>query len=392
MGLATDDVVSLASTQRLIGAFLAGRSARTRLAYAGDLDEFARFRGRSRGEAVLDLLSAGPKEALRLTLTYALDLRRQGRAANTIGRRLGTLRALARKAQSEGLVDWELSLPGEEDVARALRVEIGAGDPPYLFPRHESEIDRLDVQHYALRQALRGNYVAPLRSPESVLDVGCGTGQWAFDMCAEFPDALVIGFDLEPGKSGGPANYAFVRGNVLQGLPFADDEFDYVHQRLLLASGVPVSAWPAAVADLVRVTRPDGWLELVEAAPRMLSIGPATDRLWRMVRQLGRDLGLDADATIIDSLAEHLERAGLVDVESQSVAIPVGEWGGQAGSLLASGVRSGMMRLSDTFEARLGVPRQASYELITTMDQEWDEHRSTSLFSIAFGRKPPADE
>jgi SAM-dependent methyltransferase len=388
MELAANDVVTLASVQRLIGAFLAGRGARTRLAYAGDLDEFARSRGRSRGEAVLELLSASPKEAARLTLQYALDLRRQGRAANTTTRRLQTLRAVVRKAQSEGLVDWELSLPGEEDVARALRVEIGAGDPPYLFPRHESEIDRLDVQHYALRQAVRGNYVAPIRSPASVLDVGCGTGQWGFDLCAEFPDALVIGFDLEPGKSGGPANHAFVRGNLLHGLPFADDGFDLVHQRLLLATGVPMRAWPAVVLDLIRVARPGGWLELVEAAPRMLSIGPATERLWRMVRQLGRDLGLDADATIIDSLAEHLEGAGLVDVESRSLTIPVGEWGGQAGSLLASGVRSGMMRLSDTFEARLGISHQATYELITAMDQEWDEYRSTSLFTLAFGRKP----
>jgi hypothetical protein len=109
-----------------------------------------------------------------------------------------------------------------------------------------------------------------------------------------------------------------------------------------------------------------------------------------MVRRIGRDLGLDADATIIDALADHLTRAGLVDVHSRSVAIPVGEWGGQAGSLLASGVRAGMMRLSDTFEARLGVPRQTSYELITAMDHEWDQHRSTALFAVAFGRKPPA--
>lgn len=122
----------------------------------------------------------------------------------------------------------------------------------------------------------------------------------------------------------------------------------------------------------------------------MDSPGPATAELWRMVRQLGRGLGLDTEATIIDALASDLDRSGLVDVESRSVTIPVGEWGGQAGSLLASGVRAGMMRLSDTFEARLGVPQHTSYELITAMDKEWDEHQSSALFTVAFGRKPPA--
>jgi SAM-dependent methyltransferase len=390
MTSAADDVTSLAAIQRLVGGFLAQRNVRTRSAYAGDLDEFARFRGRTRGEAVLELLAEGHDAAVRLMVAYVLDLRRQGRAGNTIVRRLGTLRALTRRAHGEGLVDWELALPGEEAIARAMRAGPDASDPPYLFPRHESEIDRLDVQHYALRATLRGNYVVPLESPRRVLDVGCGTGQWAFDLCAEFPDAEVVGLDLEQSKSGGPPNYSFVKGNLLHGLPFSDGHFDFVHQRLLLASGVPVSSWPAVVADLVRVTGPGGWLELVEAAPRMASTGPATEQLWTLVRRIGRGLGLDADATIIDALADHLSRSGLVDVESRSVAIPVGEWGGQAGSLLASGVRAGMMRLSDAFETRLGIPRQTSYELITAMDQEWDEHRSMALFAAAYGRKPPA--
>ena len=51
-----------------------------------------------------------------------------------------------------------------------------------MLPRHATEIDRLDVQHFALREAMQGNHVAPLERPETVLDVGSGTGQWAFDV------------------------------------------------------------------------------------------------------------------------------------------------------------------------------------------------------------------
>ena len=40
--------------------------------------------------------------------------------------------------------------------------ERSTGGDAYLFPRHPSEVDRLDVQHYALREALGANYLAPV--------------------------------------------------------------------------------------------------------------------------------------------------------------------------------------------------------------------------------------
>jgi hypothetical protein len=44
---------------------------------------------------------------------------------------------------------------------------------------------------------------------------------------------MVVGLDLVPSKPPQPANYHFAYGNVLQGLPFADDRFDFVHERFL---------------------------------------------------------------------------------------------------------------------------------------------------------------
>src|SRR6266536_703938 len=102
----------------------------------------------------------------------------------------------------------------------------------YLFPDHPAEADRLDVQHYALREAAGGNRLAPVERPGRVLDVGAGTGQWCFDMCVESPGAMVVGFDLRSGKCVQPNNYRLVRGNLLDGLPFAADRFDFVHQRV----------------------------------------------------------------------------------------------------------------------------------------------------------------
>src|SRR5215467_10248344 len=104
-----------------------------------------------------------------------------------------------------------------------------------MLPRHHTEIDRLDVRHYALRAALRGNYVAPVERPGAILDVGSGTGRWVYDLCARFPDAAVVGLDLLPGRpEGRPANCRFVRGSLMHDLPFVDGAFDFVHQRLMV--------------------------------------------------------------------------------------------------------------------------------------------------------------
>ena len=73
---------------------------------------------------------------------------------------------------------------------------------PYVLPKDDTEMNRLDFQHYMLRYALRGNYAAPIAAngaPKAILDVGSGTGRWAREMAMTFPDANVIGLDiLEP--------------------------------------------------------------------------------------------------------------------------------------------------------------------------------------------------
>jgi ubiquinone/menaquinone biosynthesis C-methylase UbiE len=45
-------------------------------------------------------------------------------------------------------------------------------------------MNRLDFQHFILRQAFKGNYAAPIRNPARILDVGTGTGRWATEMRA----------------------------------------------------------------------------------------------------------------------------------------------------------------------------------------------------------------
>jgi SAM-dependent methyltransferase len=258
----------------------------------------------------------------------------------------------------------------------------------YLFPRQPTEIDRLDVQHYALRRALGADFLAPVSGVDRVLDVGAGNGQWGYDICAKFPQAMVVGVDLVSGKPAQPAGYHFVRANLLHDLPFVHDAFDFVHQRLLASSSIPVSRWPALVADLVRVTRPGGWVELVEVGPWLEPAGPATIRLFELSYRLGRLLGLDMLGQVFKTLDDHLRSAGLVDVERREVSVPVGEWGGVVGSKMAANVRALFTALAGQFETRLGVPSPEFIELLQDMQGEQDRFRSSAPFAVGYGRKP----
>src|SRR5262245_66161598 len=91
--------------EELVERFLAGYSDRTRLAYTIDLEDFARFRGRARAEAIAELL-ASREQGRRLALDFAVDLRRRGLAAGTVRRRLNTLSSLVGLAGDLGVVKW----------------------------------------------------------------------------------------------------------------------------------------------------------------------------------------------------------------------------------------------------------------------------------------------
>ena len=372
----------------MLDRFLTSRRNRTIQAYTIDLDDFARFLGTSRTGATARLLAGGRGVARRVALEYAIDLRRRGRAANTVDRRLSTLRSLIRDANELGVIEWQLQLPSDDDVSAEMERLPASDSEHYLLPRHLAEIDRLDIQHYAMRETLKANYLAPVEHPARVLDVGCGTGQWAFEVCAEFDPPLVVGLDLVSGKPDQPPCYRFVRGDVLDGLPFADDRFDFVHQRLLV-SGLPLAAWPDVVRDLARVARPGGWVELVEVPWRLERAGPATLRLMDLARLLLESLELDTTDVVYRSLDGYLREAGLTNVARHEVTKPIGRWGGAVGSLMVTNLRAGVTRVCEVLQARGMLSADEPRELIQEALVEWEDGQMGYPVAVAFGQKPP---
>src|SRR5712664_2259726 len=137
---------------------------------------------------------------------------------------------------------------------------------PYVLPKDAEEARRLDFQHHALYHLMKTHILAPIQQPASILDVGCGTGKWCWDVAKEYPHAQIVGIDkAEPFKTtvARPLNFRFTQCDTLQGLPFPNESFEYIHQRFLVLA-IPTEQWPFLITELARVTKAGGSVELIE--------------------------------------------------------------------------------------------------------------------------------
>jgi hypothetical protein len=197
------------------------------------------------------------------------------------------------------------SLPGIDDNlfgGRKKKMIYDSARWPCVLVQDYVEQDRLVAQHYLLRTAFGNDFTAPIHSllslqgphhqqrqqypldaPSSssscnddgdhhqggpvVLDVGCGLGQWCMEMATTYPKSTFIGVDLLSTfpRDIKPRNCHFLQLDVRHiPLPFADQSVDYIYQRDL-NWGLGQDDWHPLIMEYLRILKPGGWIELVEA-------------------------------------------------------------------------------------------------------------------------------
>lgn len=287
---------------------------------------------------------------------------------------------LRRKKKPTATSTWERTPPSEPPLFFDEDNRRHRADAPYLLPKDLQEVNRLDYQHYIFRRILQGNCFAPvhdlLQRGAMVLDVGCGTGRWGYEIAANYPQVQVAGFDLEPVSRTGsiPLNAQFVQGNLLHGLPFPDQHFQYVHQRLLVAA-IPLVNWPWVIGELKRVTAPGGWIELVEMGNTFQSAGPATEQFLTWWVAISASRGIDANK--VSGLDIFLTQAHLTSVQKKVVTLPVGSWGGALGTMLAQNILAGWPTMRPLAHELLGIAPKHFDAVIEKLAQEWNTYCTT---------------
>ena len=137
---------------------------------------------------------------------------------------MNILRWLRPGTHNREQINWERTVPPVTFDANNRR---RLTDVPYLLPKDDQEIQRLDYQHYILRSLLKSNCFAPidplLMKGANVLDVGSGSGIWGTEIANTYKQSQVFSFDVEQIKKSSklPQNYQFHKGNLLDGMSFA---------------------------------------------------------------------------------------------------------------------------------------------------------------------------
>ena len=213
----------------------------------------------------------------------------------------------------------------------------------YVLGESEAEISRLNFQHYMFRFAFGTDYSSPIRAPRNILDVASGTGRWAREMARRFSGANVIGFDinrellevsLAEGLEVVPENCVFVPGDALQRFPFEDGSFDFAMARAC-SSFVPAAQWPQVIGEMIRVTRPGGWIEIRDFGLAQ-SRNAALNELTVKFALLAQGRGLHPGAGPF--LKQYLTATRLRDVHVNNILV-------RSGSTQAT--RAGQLGLTD---------------------------------------------
>nr|CAG8471997.1 10645_t:CDS:2 [Entrophospora candida] len=160
-----------------------------------------------------------------------------------------------------------------------------------------------------------------------VLDVGCGTGDWIMELARKYPKSKFIGVDKKPyfPSTDLPENVEFYVVDILEGLPFANNTFDFVHQRFL-CSYLSTKQWEEIVInELLRVTKPLGYLELMETDLTSYSQGPITKKLCDafVASMHAKGFSPMIESTLTRILSSD---PNVINLQINSKKIPLGYW------------------------------------------------------------------
>ncbi|CAG8437519.1 4419_t:CDS:2 [Ambispora gerdemannii] len=107
---------------------------------------------------------------------------------------------------------------------------------------------------------------------------------------------LDFGIDLSPifPTEGFPLNVEFIQYNVLDVLPYEDSSFDFVHEKFMVSAFTEEQWKKNVIPEIIRLTRPDGWVELLERDTFIISDGNATTRIAKAFKDFMRSRGMNS--------------------------------------------------------------------------------------------------
>ncbi|KAI8808741.1 S-adenosyl-L-methionine-dependent methyltransferase [Cladochytrium replicatum] len=290
-------------------------------------------------------------------------------------------------APVESEMKSDSSLNSEDDLD--TRTYHSSKSSPYNIPADIGEGQRLNLQHHLVRHLFEGpNHsgvpLSVLEQRPLVLDVGFGSGIWLAEMNRDFPNGMYFGVDLTISafaktfqSLADEGKITLIEGNVCEKLPFKDNTFDYVHQQFLIA-GIKAEQWPHAIAELCRVLKPGGYLDIVEfdGVPQLQGKKPDpiaaefNKKFHQMFLTRGVDIRFGRN---VESLVRSFPV--LEQVVADRRTGPVG-WDGMSGQLWLVDTKKMLTGTADFISTALGMSKEAWFEHVELILKGWTNSKA----------------
>ena len=264
-----------------------------------------------------------------------------------------------------------------------------------MLPNDDREGSRLDNQHELFKATFDGKlFFSPVTEPQAVLDVGCGTSNWAIDTAKLFPDADVTGIDLgQPQPSEAPTNYQHRIMDWESDWHFDNNHFDLIHSRCVF---IAMKDHQKYIAQSLKHLKPGGWLEIQDFDfpwPCPGSLQRWSDYMMEASAKTGTNL---AASTTFDAW---MAAAGFGSIRHEVFMWPFGTWPidprlKRLGTIARSNIYHGLAGISTkTFTQVLGWPKE---ELDTFLEEVRtdlmrDDHHWFMRIHVIYGQKPVGD-
>ncbi|CAG8538740.1 45008_t:CDS:2 [Gigaspora margarita] len=261
----------------------------------------------------------------------------------------------------------------------------------YFFPTDWEEADRIQMEHFAMRHAFGSNYAAPLsdiiKPGSKILDIGCGSGHWSFEIAQEFPEANVYGIDISSTfpVSIKPKNCHFQTCNITEGLPFKDEEFDYIFMRYMIFA-LKEHQWIYVLNEIKRVLKQGGVFECVDRDVLPLRAGQTVSAFIEKSQDtLFKQKGIDV--RFILKLEPILKEMGFQNVNCSQKHIPYGSWGGKIGEIWRLNNLKMMETQRIVMPEILGITLDEWDSVCAKINKERDENQECDVHYIVLATK-----
>ncbi|KAG0259246.1 hypothetical protein BGZ95_004735 [Linnemannia exigua] len=276
-------------------------------------------------------------------------------------------------------------------IAESLAFNPDTDIPGFIIPVYPDELDHPDSPFYVDRITYELDLMAPIAKPfRKAIDINCASGDWAMDIAIKHPRTLVYALDSLLDTTHLPLRIPENCKFRMRDARDQEGEFDLVHQRLG-AFRTPIQEWTPHFAEMRRLTRPGGWIQMAESDGMVVRAGLETTKVNRWVEQAALSSGLNPPQ-LMGALMPTVLGAGLINVECYDYSIPLGEWGGMRGQVA---MRSYLEMVESLKEEIIDMNRLEEgffEETVELMKMECSDERAELIMRVICAQKPPVTD